>query len=75
MPVKHMQMNDELLKEIETLLVANNLVSEGDQVVLTLGLPIQKGKKTNALRVFTVGSHAKQKGKVAKPLRYQVFPF
>lgn len=75
MPVKHMQMNDELLQEIEAILVANNLVEAGDQVVLTLGLPIQKGNKTNALRVFTIGANTKQKGKVAKPLRYQVFPF
>lgn len=75
MPVKHMQMNDELLEEIEAILIANNLVEEGDQVVLTLGLPIQKGNKTNALRVFTIGAHTKKKAKVAKPLRYQVFPF
>ncbi len=75
MPVKHMQMNDELLQEIESILLSNNLVEEGDQVVLTLGLPIQKGNKTNALRVFTIGAASEKKGKVAKPLRYQVFPF
>lgn len=75
LPVKHMQMNDDLMKEIETMLVVNNLAQEGDQVVLTLGLPIQKGNKTNALRVFTVGAYTGKKGKVAKPMRYQVFPF
>lgn len=75
LPVKHMHMNDELMEDIEQVLVSNNLAVEGDQVVLTLGLPIQKGNKTNALRVFTVGAAAPKKGKVDKPLRYQVFPF
>ncbi len=58
------------------VLLSHGLVTTGDKVVITLGLPIQKGNKTNALRVFTVGEHKKDKGSEAKkPLRYQVFPF
>lgn len=69
------QMNEDLMNEIEAVLLANNLVKAGDQVVVTLGLPIQKGNKTNALRVFTVGSKPAPKKQVPRPLRYQVFPF
>jgi pyruvate kinase len=74
LPAKQLHGNTELLKDVEKMLVANNLVKEGDQVVLTLGLPIEKGVKTNALRVFTVGAD-KASSKIEKPMRYQVFPF
>jgi pyruvate kinase len=75
MPITNFQMNEDLMSEIEALLVSHNLVKTGDQVVITLGLPIQKGNKTNALRVFTVGAKPKTSKPVPKPLRYQVFPF
>jgi pyruvate kinase len=75
LPIKNFRMNDELMKELEGLLLSHGLVKTGDRVVITLGLPIQKGNKTNALRVFTVGEAKKEKASVTKPLRYQVFPF
>ena len=76
LPIKHFSMNDELMKELEVVLLTHGLVTTGDKVVITLGFPIQKGNKTNALRVFTVGEHKKDKrSEVKKPLRYQVFPF
>jgi pyruvate kinase len=75
LPIKHSDMNDELVGELERLLLLNGLVKTGDRVVVTLGLPVQKGNKTNALRVFTVGEAKKGKGSTSKPLRYQVFPF
>jgi pyruvate kinase len=74
LPIVNFKMNDDMMREIEGLLLSNGLVKPGDQVVLTLGLPIQKGNKTNALRVFTIGNAAKKK-KDKAPLRYQVFPF
>ncbi len=75
LPIKNFRMNDELMKELEGLLMSHGLVKTGDRVVITLGLPIQKGNKTNALRVFTVGEAKKEKATGTKPLRYQVFPF
>ncbi|MBY0386174.1 pyruvate kinase, partial [bacterium] len=75
LPIKNFRMNDELMKELESLLLSHGLVKTGDRVVITLGLPIQKGNKTNALRVFTVGEAKKEKSAGTKPLRYQVFPF
>jgi pyruvate kinase len=75
LPIKNFRMNDELMKELEGLLLTHGLVKTGDRVVITLGFPIQKGNKTNALRVFTVGEAKKEKNTTAKPLRYQVFPF
>lgn len=74
LPAKKLHGTPDLLQEVEKMLLENSLVKEGDQVVLTLGLPIEKGVKTNALRVFTVGG-SKVSSKVDKPMRYQVFPF
>ena len=46
---------EEAIEKVEKLLVSQKIVEEGDKVVLTLGLPVIKGQKTNALRVFRVG--------------------
>lgn len=72
--IKNVEMNDDMMRELESLVVSHGLAQAGDRVVLTLGLPIQKGNKTNALRVFTVGE-GKASSSKKKPLRYQVFPF
>lgn len=74
-PIKSMSMDETLMQEIEDWVVSHGLAKPGDKVVLTLGLPFQKGNKTNALRVFTVETKHKNKKPVPRPLRYQVFPF
>ncbi|MCJ8276190.1 MAG: pyruvate kinase, partial [Bdellovibrionales bacterium] len=42
-------------EQIEAVLLENNIVQPGDHVVLTLGLPVKQGQKTNSVRVFTIG--------------------
>ena len=63
---------EEAFAQIEAMLLEHKIVEPGDHVVLTLGLPVQQGQKTNSVRVFTVG-HPKQnkerKG-YRKPLRF-----
>ncbi|MCB0379183.1 MAG: pyruvate kinase [Bdellovibrionales bacterium] len=63
---------EEAFSQIEGLLIGHGIIKEGDYVVLTLGLPVLEGQKTNSLRVFTVGKEQAQtkykKGK--KPIRF-----
>ena len=67
---------EEAIEKVEQLLLTHQLVSEGDHVVLTLGLPVVLGQKTNAIRVFTVGrTKIKKLQEEEMPLRYQPFPF
>lgn len=46
---------EEAMMQIETMLVEYGLVKTGDRVILTLGVPVMEGGKTNSLRVYTVG--------------------
>ena len=46
---------EDAISKIENLLLENKITSEGEHVVLTLGLPVAHGQKTNAVQVFTVG--------------------
>lgn len=45
---------DEVLKLIEKLLVEYRIVKKKDKVIVTMGLPIVDGAKTNTIRVFQV---------------------
>lgn len=66
----HYTDTEEAIAKIEALLVDNNIIEEGDHVVLTMGVPVAKGQKTNAVRVFTVGSQ-KQKNKPETPKAFR----
>jgi len=46
---------EEAISQIEHLLLENQIIHEGENVVLTLGLPVAKGQKTNAVQVFVAG--------------------
>jgi pyruvate kinase len=50
---------EELLREAEKVLVANNVVKEGDLIVLTIGEPIGKAGGTNTMKIVKVGEHLK----------------
>jgi pyruvate kinase len=50
---------EELLREAEKVLVANNAVKEGDIIVLTIGEPIGKSGGTNTMKIVKVGEHLK----------------
>src|SRR5437660_4869350 len=50
---------EELLQEAEKVLVANNVVKEGDLIVLTIGEPIGKAGGTNTMKIVKVGEHLK----------------
>jgi pyruvate kinase len=48
---------EELLREAETVLVENQVVKEGDIIVLTIGEPIGKSGGTNTMKIVKVGEH------------------
>ncbi len=48
---------EELLAEAEKVLFANNVVKEGDLIVLTIGEPIGKSGGTNTMKIVKVGEH------------------
>jgi pyruvate kinase len=50
---------EELLREAEKVLVANNVVKAGDLIVLTIGEPIGKSGGTNTMKIVRVGEHLK----------------
>jgi pyruvate kinase len=47
--------SDEAMEQIEKMLVQYGFASPGDKVILTLGMPVSQGSKTNSLRVYTIG--------------------
>ena len=50
---------EELLREAENVLVSNNVVKQGDIIVLTIGEPIGKSGGTNTMKIVKVGEHLK----------------
>src|SRR5437588_303385 len=50
---------EELLAEAEKMLFANNVVKEGDQIVLTIREPIGTSGATNTMKLVKVGEHRK----------------
>jgi len=50
---------EELLREAEKVLVENNVVKEGDLIVLTIGEPIGKAGGTNTMKIVKVGEQLK----------------
>lgn len=58
LPIAPYQSSDQAMKQIEEMLIKYGLVKTGDRVILTLGVPILEGGKTNTLRVYTVGGES-----------------
>ena len=50
---------EELLREAEKVLVENNVVKQGDLIVLTIGEPIGKSGGTNTMKIVKVGENRK----------------
>src|SRR6195256_4863792 len=50
---------EELLREAEKVLVENNVVKEGNLIVLTIGEPIGKAGGTNTMKIVRVGEYLK----------------
>lgn len=44
-----------VIEQVERVLIEYGLAKTGDKIVLTLGLPISDGSKTNSLYIFTLG--------------------
>jgi pyruvate kinase len=65
---------EDAIEKIEALLVENKIIKEGDDVVLTLGLPVAQGQTTNAVRVFTLGKSKKTAKKQQNPRAYRFIP-
>lgn len=54
--IRSYQSGEDALAQIEELLVKIGLVVKGDKIVLTMGMPVQQGAKTNTIRVHTITS-------------------
>ncbi|HEU4708365.1 MAG TPA: pyruvate kinase [Methylophilaceae bacterium] len=48
---------DDILREMEQVLLRNEVVQKGDLVLLTFGEPITTPGRTNTLKVITIGEH------------------
>ena len=48
--------SDEAMEQIASLLLHYGLAEKGDKVVLTLGLPVQAGAKTNTVRIYELSN-------------------
>lgn len=57
---------EDAIDKIEALLFENEIIKEGDHVVLTMGVPVAEGQKTNAVRVFTFGKRKKDKAPIGR---------
>lgn len=63
--------SEEAMAQIEPLLLRFGLAKPNDKVIMTLGLPIAQGAKTNALRVYVVGQKELNGREIEVPLRYR----
>ncbi len=60
---------DEAIEYVEETLVKYGLVSAGDKIVLTLGVPVLSGTKTNSIIVHKITSETKPLANSELPLR------
>lgn len=66
------QSSEEAMRQIQQQLLDFGIVEPGDRVILTFGMPVQQGAKTNSLRVFVIPDREKQElSENDKPLRWQ----
>ncbi|MCB0350911.1 MAG: pyruvate kinase [Bdellovibrionales bacterium] len=66
--VNRYKTSEEAMEQIERMLVQYGICKPGDNIIVTMGLPVQQGAKTNTMRVYTVSDQQAPKGK--KPLRF-----
>ncbi len=67
--------SDEAMEQIATLLLKYGLAKKGDKVVLTLGLPVLAGAKTNTVRIYELSETGSSLGNCSSviPLRCQTY--
>jgi pyruvate kinase len=64
------QETEDAISQVEELLLSNGIVNPGDPVVLTLGVPVAQGQKTNTVRVFVAGKRKLGTKKGRQPVRF-----
>lgn len=70
--IKEFATSEEAMEQIEPLLLRFGLGKPGDKIIMTLGLPVPAGAKTNSLRVYVLGQKSLSEAKDANiPLRYK----
>jgi len=70
--IKPYQSSEEAMLQVQQQLLDFGIVEPGDNVILTLGLPVQQGSKTNTVRVFRIAEREKQElPENDKPLRWR----
>jgi len=55
LPIRPYSNMDQIIDQVEKVLIQYGLAKSGDKVVMTLGMPIYGGSKTNTLHIFTIG--------------------
>jgi pyruvate kinase len=61
--------SEEAMEQIEKKLLQYGLCKPNDKIIVTMGLPVQQGAKTNTMRVYEVGDIKTPKSE--KPLRFK----
>lgn len=63
---------EDILQLVDELLLKVGIVTPGDRVVLTLGIPVSQKSKTNSIRVYTISGQAIETSDKELPLRCKV---
>lgn len=67
--VNRYKTSEEAMEQIERMLMQYGLCRPGDNIIVTMGLPVQQGSKTNTMRVYTISDTNPPKAN--RPLRFQ----
>lgn len=60
--------SEEAMEQIEKMLIQYGLCKVDDKIIVTMGLPVQQGAKTNTLRIYVVSDQ--RPPKTERPLRF-----
>ena len=71
LPILPYKSSEEAMEQIEQKLLQYGLCQPGDKIIMTLGLPVHQGAKTNTMRIFQVGTGRAPRSESGLPLRYQ----
>lgn len=70
--IKPYRTTEEAMDQVQSLLLSYGLAKKGDNVILTLGMPVLAGAKTNTVRIYVLSEQSGSfKGSNEIPLRCQ----
>jgi len=68
--IKPYKTSEEAMDQIEQKLLEYGICKPGDKIVMTLGLPVHQGAKTNTMRIIQVSDRKMSNDKASVPFRY-----